>query len=355
LEITGNETLFDWRFTMYGFRCFSALVLSVCLALSATSTCRAADAAPFQGFVIPGDTKVMYVLAQAPDAPTSFAVATEVAMRLGPFAQVTNGVPEVYVMPVPSWTIADVANQCKNDPDHTVGALVISSIENDSGSFNYLAFNEIHADLYAAVFMLSCTSSKPGPAPSPAPGSEVIKVVKRSNSDSTGTTVVQTDTTTYDAVPIGLKKPATSLVVKWNVPNLAYGGADMITVPLLLFAGVGSYLALRQATTTTGGSVLTNVTNPGGYVNTTVSNSKTTNDPALPYGAALAAASIGQLGSVSLPGPNTSRVLKHAAADLATVVVDYFRCSPAEVKAGFDFSHGRWRTDRKNNSCAATP
>jgi hypothetical protein len=115
----------------------------------------------------PGSTdpwvKVVYVLAQAADAPTSAQLALQLANNLrSPAMHVSGLSKDIYsnrpvkyiVVAAPGWTLAQYQQQCFNDPS-TSGAIVAVQPGTQSSSFNLL-FQVSWTALNVQLMVLDC-------------------------------------------------------------------------------------------------------------------------------------------------------------------------------------------------------
>ena len=100
----------------------------------------------------------LYVISQSADPATAYAVTLEVALRMS----VDLGPNKVWVRPEATWAFSDFLNQCTKDESNLpVGALMISSVENDSGTDNYLLVADGYTTLYGVASLFDCRSGDP--------------------------------------------------------------------------------------------------------------------------------------------------------------------------------------------------
>jgi hypothetical protein len=313
--------------------------------------------------------RTLYVLVYGPDASTTNYVAYEVSLLLGSTVhkdpkkhaagswRMMNAINEAnvsdktkasddskqyyWVLPEPGWTLADFATQCQNDMAHTVGALVIYDIENDSGSFSWLLLQNTYTHLYAKAALIECKAAYDIDQEKPlAVGSLQTSTVVNAGSDQNPAVSTQLAVTTKATEPPQQVKTTSSppprVVTKTltatAVPemNIVWQNTDMLSghrlqrsVPFLAFAGLVTYLATRYTvpTTTTTTTTLPSPTASGGTIAT--GTSRTYNGATdLPLSLAVLGSTIGGLSSSSVGGANQSRVLKNAAAALATRLIN---------------------------------
>jgi hypothetical protein len=256
---------------------------------------------------------------------------------------------------------------------------VLYDIENDIGSFNLFVAQQTYARLYAKAFFVDCNhfaapylpsqtdtgivssaisvsrtyrsessavgpsstpSPKPTPSPTPATSSmasystwkfkcapgfaeapcvgiqrSYVKVRVAAASSLPGTPS-PSPTESYQATNSITFIP--TMNVLWlsdNELSSKHRGQSEYGVPLLSVAAAGLYLATRQYMETTSISQ-TSPLSTGGSV--TTSTSKQGNNSALPFGVALAGQSLSSISNVTLGGTNVTRVLKSAAAAVAS-------------------------------------
>jgi hypothetical protein len=181
--LNGRSTAFALLFTIPALSCVSSG--------EAAGTGGAASVPA--GFTVHTHHPTLYVVALAFDAPTASAISIETARRLqqdiapaGALPQIdlfyndsafqqstyhnaTVGCystewrrqsrpdqPQPWIIPEPSWQLADFINQCQTDPEDTVGVIVVSAVENDTGSFNYFSFISTYTQLYADAMVITC-------------------------------------------------------------------------------------------------------------------------------------------------------------------------------------------------------
>ena len=100
------------------------------------------------------------MLVYAADALTANFLSYEVSINLEAALKNT-----FWLLPEPAWTLTDFATQCQNDPT-TQGAFVVYDVENDVGSNNYFAVLNTYAHLYAKSFFVTCSRQQPRYSPS---------------------------------------------------------------------------------------------------------------------------------------------------------------------------------------------
>jgi hypothetical protein len=327
-------------------------------------------AGPTNATVIsPMNRHTVFVLVYASDPITATFLAYEVTTNLGPLMREDprdKGRPR-WLLPEPAWTIADYATQCQHDPN-TTGAFILYDVENDAGSFNFFLVQNTYAHLYAKVLYLGCEpfsppfvpgvsglttysqqaqfngstvpampapSGTPTPSPINAPLPTTHQVQNTSNFSSPSPTpapqqpfrssqqitdvsppssqVTQTETLT--ATP--------RLPVIWaNNSEIQSGryAANQYGIPFLSVVAAGAYLTARTYTQTTS-STTTVPTTPGGTTqngSVATTTQKQGNNSALPNGIAYLGFSLTQLSNITLGGANQTRVLKSAAASVAS-------------------------------------
>lgn len=169
-------------------------------AAAGTSSAGAASSAPSgsggaasvpSGAIIHTRKPTVYILAASFDPSTATAVTMEAAIRLNPALSTalftsldkqfpgyteavcskvgavcllppndkpTSGQPvhHIWLLPEPAWQLSDFISQCQTDPQDTIGAIIIGSVENDSGNFNYLVWSDGYTDLFADAAFLTC-------------------------------------------------------------------------------------------------------------------------------------------------------------------------------------------------------
>jgi len=311
--------------------------------------------------------KTLFILVYGPDAATTNYIAYETSLLLGSkvyknrknhaagYWTMTvpappDDVPQ-WVLPEPSWTLGDYATQCQNDHEHTAGALVLYDIENDAGSFSWLLFQNTYAHLYAKAALVSCKAARfdashPGRfhVPQHIDSLSISKVTTSQgepsqtvsttattgkqggvenavNTNATTTTIpaerVVTATETQTALP--------KMEIVWQNSEMLSGHRLQRSVPFLAFAGFATYLASRYTVPTTT-NVQTTLPSPnaaGGTVQT--STQRTYNAQTdLPLSLAVLGSTVGGLSTSNIGGANQSRILKNAAAALATRLVNIF-------------------------------
>jgi hypothetical protein len=259
-------------------------------------------------------------------------------------------------LPEPAWTLADYATQCQNDQEHTAGALVLYDIENDSGSFSWLLFQNTYAHLYAKAVLISCSSgfSLGERNPRTIETMSISSVVNAGGPHGTATaTTNQTTTkgkigepdTTMTSVssppPYVVTRTATETAVPkmdivWQNTDMLSGYRLQRSVPFLAFAGLATYLATRYTvpTTTTVATSAPSAGATGGTVTTTTG--RTYNGATdLPLSLALLGQTVGGLNTSTLGGANQTRILKNAAAALAMRLVNILadECYPNPAAA----------------------
>jgi hypothetical protein len=284
--------------------------------------------------------------------------------------------PLYWVLPEPGWGISDFMTQCANDPN-TLGALILYDTENDTGIFNYVIYEENYTHLYSKVLLVTCDSpfrlrqtqemqsemrattdtvTYSTPTPSPTQGGEtagssytesysaVNPTARKLNgvSDSVKLSSVQLQ---HAPAPTKTAKPTTpprhphkdklvripgkvytetltrtvlpTMMIIWQNDKSLDAQGIQGSVPFIGVAAIGGWLATREISRT----AMTQTTQtiaPGDSVTTT--NTTAGNNSALPYGLALAAPALTSLGSINFGGANGNRVLKTAAARMASLL-----------------------------------
>lgn len=313
--------------------------------------------------------KTLFVLVYGPDAATTNYIAYETSLLLGSKVYkdrknhsagywtmtsraASDDVPQ-WVLPEPSWTLGDYATQCQNDYEHTAGALVLYDIENDAGSFSWLLFQNTYSHLYAKAALVSCKAPfdpnrEMFRAPqhieslsiskvTTSPGEQSKTVSETATTGTQGTNVINTNATTK-AAPAARVVTATEtqtalpkMEIVWQNTDMLSGHRLQRSVPFLAFAGFVTYLASRYTVPTTT-NVQTTLPSPnaaGGTVQT--STQRTYNAQTdLPLSLAVLGSTVGGLSTSNIGGANQSRILKNAAAALATRLVNIFadECTP---------------------------
>jgi len=284
--------------------------------------------------------KTLFVLSFANDPLTSSYVSYEMSSYLQPLMK--RG---WWVMPVPAWSLSDLQTQCDRDKGHVLGALILYDIENDTGNFNFIIEQNVYTHLYARAMLVRCQifeddAPKATPNATPMPTTveitqsvtEVVKLPKTAGVKSiVGVRDRVSATVTYTRPsPSPTEAPARMEVVWENIESLDADGHEG-SVPFIGLAGLGSYLASRIMSTTTM-SATTTPTHANGimYGSTTDTVSHMGNNSTLPFGIAIAGTSFGQLGGINFGGTNANRVLKSAAARLASLIGRqwYDSCDP---------------------------
>lgn len=281
--------------------------------------------------------------------------------------------PRLWIIAEPTWSVTDFVTQCTTDPQDTAGALILGAVENDTGSNNFIFWSEGYTRLYVDAFFVSCeerssdeyealghpghltrvgptsakltqvvtqtTTSAAGkswakaitiltsPDPNATPSIQAPKSAEP-NAKATPThqytinwanahpavTTTTTTTKTFESVPQPSPTPAMTIV--WKTRNTLVGGSSQGGVPLLTIAGIASYYASQSSSTsyTYGSCMGTGV----GTTRVPCSKTTTNNSPSLPWQYGLLIFTGQQLSSVNVPQYNPSKVLKRAAANLAT-------------------------------------
>ena len=285
--------------------------------------------------------KTLFVLAFGGDPATTNFLTYEVTERLQPFMLPGADNDERWIIPEPAWSLGDFATQCESDPQHTLGALVLYDVENDSGSYNYLLFLNGYAHLYPRALLIRCepfrkvtpaaygttsvsvstvVSDTPAQPPNPPPAPAVTTTVaeesvspfKKTTTKTSPPPVTITTTESTNVTPV--------MTVTWRNTGSIDGAGHQGSVPFLGLAALGTYLAshtsTQTATTTTTTPTTPNTTTQNGSVAET--KTTTSNNSQLPYGVALVASSVSQLGSINFGGMNGTKMLKGAAARVAS-------------------------------------
>jgi hypothetical protein len=108
----------------------------------------------------------VYVLVavDASEPTIANALAVEVAMRVAPnlaaLAPTPSNEPGPMILPEPTWTIDDLAEQCRFQPHSTRGAIIVGPLENDSGIWNAFVYENGYTRLTAGAFLVTCEESK---------------------------------------------------------------------------------------------------------------------------------------------------------------------------------------------------
>jgi hypothetical protein len=122
-------------------------------------------------------------------------------------------------------------------------------------------------------------------------------------------TKLDVTTTTKTELPV--------MMIIWQNDKSLDADGIQGSIPFIGIAAIGGYLATREITRTATTQVTQNIA-PGESVATT--NTTMGNNSALPYGLALAAPALTSLGSINFGGANGNRVLKTAAARMASLL-----------------------------------
>ena len=314
-----------------------------------------AQPAPYPGTFIPG-MPTIYVLAQSADSPTQFAVTLEVTMRLSKYAAMKG----VWIVAEPTWAFADFLSQCSKDQVNTRGAILISSVENDTGSDNYLLVADGYVALWSGAQLFRCskgnaaspkittiTTSVPTPSVSieqddswtwarTNAGHKVSTETDHTLASKKSTVVpagvnVQTSTAvTVQTITSPEPLPTPSIDLLWSSQDFMMGQSRGYTTPFVAFAGLGAYIVSRVGSLST--TNMTGTTTTTGAIQKSVSGSTTVGSGGngLPLGLAAAGTALAGTQSVSVPGTNVPHLLKASAADFATTVRNHIQalCTP---------------------------
>jgi len=197
----------------------------------------------------------VYILAAAPDVKTATALTIEVGMRLGPKLEDITGQKQgrrpgddpakppigdlefPMLIPEPSWSLDDLAQQCDKDVN-TKGAIVVGPLESDAGTSNVFIFANGYQRLSSAAFLVKCgppskstETSSPTPTPTPSPRRHV----------SGGRTVVIVNVNPGSPSPTPSptpKLPKRVLSIAWYSPDFVQGHAHQAGIPLLPLAAL---------------------------------------------------------------------------------------------------------------------
>jgi hypothetical protein len=331
--------------------------------------------------------KTIFVLAYASDPVTTTYLSYEVAENLTPaMARIPQGdgsSTQLWLFPEPAWSLSDYATQCQNDPAGTGGALVLYDVENDEGSFNFFFVQNTYAHLYAKAFFVNCKAYEPPfksdvsgilsysvgatfngtPTSATPPYTDAVTTTHQNTSlkqtggsTSKGVaggnqagTAFQNQQTTQDTLnsqkssppPATLSATATKSVIPtmqvlWlssNEISSPRNSANQYGIPLFSIAALGAYLASRTYTQTTSitqtAPAVPGTSTTNGSISTTTQ--KSGNDSSLPYGLALAGSSLLTLSSITVGGANQTRVLKSAAAGVASELKKQIRLECADA------------------------
>ncbi len=318
------------------------------------------------------------MLVYAADALTANFLSYEVSINLE--AALKN---KFWLLPEPAWTLTDFATQCQNDP-MTQGAFVVYDVENDVGSNNYFAVLNTYAHLYAKSFFVTCSRQQPRYSPSKSDSSNnVITQVSQTatfneypgakptasppptsvtHEDDSGSaagpkdTSGSKDTAVYPTGNNLTTSISASIIPKMEISWLSrneldtpHNAANEYSIPLLSAVVAGAYLAARSITETT--SIQQTVPQVPGTTNfgsTQITTQKQGNNSVLPYGLAYLGASLSALSNTTLGGSNQNRVLKSAAAGVASALRRELRTDCLDLKT---LGHGKTQViARKSDS-----
>ena len=299
--------------------------------------------------------KSVFVLVYAADPVTTTFLSYELALNLSPVMDQMK--ERQWLVPEPAWSLADYATQCQNDPK-TEGALVIYDVENDVGNFNFVFLANTYAHLYAKAMFVDCeaytlpvdnaesgittfsqTSTFVGTPPTPTTSVGPVKYSPPPTRSVQSTIIFpsptplakpvgyqsQIQTTDSFAAPAQYQGVQTTnviptMTVRWvssGEIDSAHFAANQYGVPFLTVAGLGAYLTSRQYSASSSKQTTYPLV-PVGSVQ--VTNTSTGNNSSLPYGIAYLGASLSSLSTLTLGGANQSRVLKSAAASVASAI-----------------------------------
>jgi len=328
------------------------------------------------------DRPTVFIIVYAPDPTTTTFLSYEVASNLSHLMAVDHpSSKKLWLFPQPAWQLSDYATQCQNDPDNTVGALVLYDVEADAGSYNYF-FVYTYEHLFAKALFVNCrafappfnskfpgittysqqatyngTPASPSPlgclsvppkmerrsaectatptpvlappptrsvavsesfaSPSPLPDASVPYLSSRSTTDSLQPPAQITETETTTVIP--------TMKVTWLSDEITSrkSAANELSIPFLSIAAVGAYLASRTYTQST------QITQTGptiaGQPTISVNTQKSGNNSALPFGLGYLGGSLSSLSSLSIGGTNTAPVLKRAASSVASELRNQIR------------------------------
>jgi hypothetical protein len=98
-----------------------------------------------------GSARTLFAFAVSSDAPTAARVAAELATAVRP-----ELAPGLWIVPQPTWQLADFINQCRYQPEATLGALIAYAPVLENGSDNYLLFTTNWTHLEMSVVAARC-------------------------------------------------------------------------------------------------------------------------------------------------------------------------------------------------------
>lgn len=269
--------------------------------------------------VAPGKRSAVYVLATTSDTATAIALSVEVAMNIAPKVAALAGTKDRDKVPMiiaqPTWTLDTLAQQCKQNPTTTRGAIVVGPVEIDTGTWNALIFASSYNRLAAGASLVACDASagtlqvvwtsvkfvqgtgNQGGVPLLALGAIGALFVARTNN------VTQPYTSTVNNGPTSMTQ---------TVMN----GSTSMTGPI-----PGAPTVINGTTTTTGATDTTTTTAAGVTNVTTTSAQAVSNGNAVVTNVApILLTQAGTLLTQTLPGSSSTTLLKRAAASLANDV-----------------------------------
>ncbi len=282
--------------------------------------------------------ETLYILVFGPDAATTNFVAYETSVMLSEgcsksclngksLMALVNGSKPLWVLPEPAWTLADFTTQCYNDPANTAGALILYDIENDTGSWSAVVYQQGYTRLYARAILVTCGDATQD---SGLTTRQKSRVMTRGNAQTTTTdadaSVIPPKTTDSKTTtsPTGKTVQTTTTTTMLPKMTIVWQNADEIgarsgqgAVPFVGLAALGAYLAQRFTKSVVSSQQITqpSTVTTGKSIQTTTATTTNTSD--LPFSFALLASSVSALNSVTIGGINQTTMLKTTASGLA--------------------------------------
>jgi hypothetical protein len=275
--------------------------------------------------------RAIYVLATGGDQPTRGKLVGSMVIIMGPGTQAQPydnlDLDNVeWLIPEPDWSEADFVQQCKNDQEHTAGAIVIKYIASATATANRLFERTFTTRLDATTVYAECA---PPPSPSPSSSVQARAGAGATASSPPGAQVAYTWASSSVANGWGTAKQSTIL------PNLALAAA-------ILGTGYATFVPSKTASTVSTHVFPTPLPLPASGATTTVAttSSSTTNASALGNLSTGVLAVQGVLSPASAPAiPNADYQTWDAAWDVATQLVDQMHCRARGEKKPLESLH----------------